>query len=225
MEQSLEQTLAQLEANQLTELDLSSKNLTATQVIRLAEALKHNQSLTTLDLGFNQLGAVGAEQLSEVLKVNQTLISLNLEHNKLDNATVQMIQETLQTNRERIKSIRNQTLSTLVILLRHAHSSSSTLPMELWEIIMQQLDFPSANEGYRTSHAIANFLSQQNVFAEFNQRLQTQQSFRLIEIHGLKMGASRFSFLESKEKLLAKFNETAFLKPKHQTDEKSLLKK
>lgn len=66
--------------------------------------------------------------------------------------------------------------------------------MELWEIIMKQLDFPSISKGYRTSHAIANFLTQRNTMDEFNQRLQSKTSFRLVETHGLKLSESHFRF-------------------------------
>lgn len=154
-----------------------------------------NQTLSKLNLNFNQLGAEGAEKLNEALKINQTLTTLNLANNQLDKATEQAIKDALQANIERIKSTRNQTLLTLVILLKHAHSPQSILPLELWEIILQQLDFPSVKQGYRTSHSLASFFTQKNIFNEFNQRLQTQQSFCLIETHGSKLSESRFSFL------------------------------
>ena len=133
--------------------------------------------------------------LAEALKQNQIVTQIDLRNNGIDVANQQAINEDLKTNIVRIKTTRNQTLLTLLILLRQAHSSQQNLPLEVWGLIINLFDFPSVKKGYRTSCAVASFLKQEAVFTEFNQRLQSCENFRLVETHGTKIGESRFSFL------------------------------
>ena len=59
-----------------------------TEVIKIAKALKINNTLTTLNLQQNDIGDEGVFALAEALKTNNTLTTLNLQQNDIGNEGV-----------------------------------------------------------------------------------------------------------------------------------------
>lgn len=203
----------------LNSLNLWANLIDDENMSTLRQALTRNQTLTSLLLGFNKkISTTSAQELIEVLKINRTLINLNLDCINIGEDNQQAIAKALQANIAYIKNTRYHTALTIIILLRLACSEASKLPFELWAIIMQQLDFPSEKKGYRTSEKLVDFLMQKDIFTEFNQRLQAQQSVRLVEIHGAKLSESRFSFL-------VPFNQVSTPEIQSQSDRQLLFKK
>jgi len=78
--------------NTLTWLSLSDNQIT--DVSKIGEALKTNKTLTTLYLGFNQITDVS--KIAEALKTNKTLTTLGLFRNQITD--VSKIEEALKTN-------------------------------------------------------------------------------------------------------------------------------
>lgn len=210
-----------LEVNQtLNTLGVQSSKINNMGASLLCLSLRENRTLTCLDLMYNEIDNEGAQAICELLNVNHTITRMFFYGNKLDNAHEQAINKALQNNRDWIKNTRNQTLLILFMLLRHCYSKDPTLPCEVWELIISslELDFPSKFKGYRSCSPIRNFISQRNVLDEFDARLASKKSFRLIEQHDEDVGESKFSFFTSLKRPL----ESAI---ENQAEEKPLQKK
>ena len=185
-----------LKVNQtLHYLNLEKNQITQEGIQALGDMLKVNRTLTHLKLKHNGIGPKEAAIILNTLKSNPTLMRLNCDKRNKKSATHKAIKKVLKANQHQVENTRNLTLLTALVLLRHANSEESKLPIELWIIIINQLDFPSKVEGYRTSKALVHFLTQANSLEEINQRLQSKQDFRLVETHNTRVNQSRFSFL------------------------------
>ena len=199
-----------LEVNQtLNTLGVQSSKINNQGMRLLCLSLRANRTLTCLDLMYNEIDNEGGQAIGELLKINHTITRMFFYGNRLDDAHEQAINTALQNNRNWIKNTRNQTLFILIILQRHSYSKNPTLPCEVWELIINalELDFPSKIKGYRSCSAIKNFITQRNIFDEFQARLASKKSFRLIEKHSKILSETTFSFLTSFKRQLESGNE------------------
>ena len=93
---SIEQFIAS--PNSYTRIIISSKNIDAAAVSRLANALRGNNTVITLDLYNNQIGDAGAASLGQGLAGNSTLTKLNLARNQIGDAGAASLAASLKGN-------------------------------------------------------------------------------------------------------------------------------
>jgi hypothetical protein len=92
-------TFDRLKRAQTLELNLSSKELTDTDVIRLAKELENNHSLLSLDLSDNPIGDKAAQALANMLRVNHSLAMLDLHDTEIGDKGAEALADALVTNR------------------------------------------------------------------------------------------------------------------------------
>jgi Ran GTPase-activating protein (RanGAP) involved in mRNA processing and transport len=80
-------------------VSLSNKNLTDEDCVKLAEALKGNNTVKSLSLHSNQIGDQGLASLAEALKDNDTLKELYLSHNQIGDQGLAAFSEALKINK------------------------------------------------------------------------------------------------------------------------------
>lgn len=95
----LQDIIAGLKANTITELRLAGKKLGDAGVVAIANALKTNTSLKiVLDLSDNDIGDEGAEALAEMLKVNSTLECVEIYYNHIGIKGAKALADALKIN-------------------------------------------------------------------------------------------------------------------------------
>ena len=82
----------------LTELNLSSNEITDEGAKRLAEAIQVNTTLQSLDISHNTISDNGIFSISDCLKINSTLCKLNLSSNKITDEGAIRVAEAIQVN-------------------------------------------------------------------------------------------------------------------------------
>ena len=82
----------------VTELNLSSNNITDEVVKRLAEAIQVNTTLLSLDISCNTISDDGMSSISDCLKINSTLCKLNLSNNKITDQGAKTLAEAIKVN-------------------------------------------------------------------------------------------------------------------------------
>ena len=82
----------------LTELNLSSNFIGDAGAASVADALKSNTTLTKLNLSSNGIGAAGAASVADALKSNSTLTKLNLSENDIGDAGAASVADALKFN-------------------------------------------------------------------------------------------------------------------------------
>jgi Ran GTPase-activating protein (RanGAP) involved in mRNA processing and transport len=90
--------IQQLQKNQITELDLSGKELTSDDIVKLAPALRLNHSLLSLDLHDNDIGNEGAIAIAKALTYNHTLTSLDMSAADIGNKGAIALAKSLENN-------------------------------------------------------------------------------------------------------------------------------
>ncbi|MGB6976419.1 MAG: hypothetical protein WBE18_03065 [Gammaproteobacteria bacterium] len=79
-------------------LDLSKRNLTDIDVVKIVNALKNNTKVTMLNLIWNSIGPEGAKALAEALQTNFLLTSLKFGGNQMGDEGMQVLAQVLETN-------------------------------------------------------------------------------------------------------------------------------
>lgn len=108
----------------------------------LSEALQVNTSLTSLDLRRNLIGSDGFQQLIEALGINKSLTAIHLEDPGLDAEQLAAIKQRMEYNK---LYPRNMIVDVLLVLINFARCKkelSSLLPLELWRLIFEHVNYP-----------------------------------------------------------------------------------
>ena len=83
---------------EITQLDLSHKQINCAEAQALANAIRHSQTLKVLNLNNNQVGVAGARALANALQNNKTLKVLNLNDNQVGPEGAQAFANAFQYN-------------------------------------------------------------------------------------------------------------------------------
>ena len=76
-----------------TSLDLRNKNITDADCIKIANAIKNNNTLTILYLNSNQIGDKGAAAIGQGIAANEKLSILNLSQNQIGDAAIASLKQ------------------------------------------------------------------------------------------------------------------------------------
>ena len=82
----------------LSELDLSTNNITDEGVKKFTESIKVNTTLQNLDISHNIITDEGVKALAEAIQVNTTLRELNISSNKITDEGAKALAEAIQIN-------------------------------------------------------------------------------------------------------------------------------
>jgi len=85
-----------LNANKLTELDLSGTHCGDNAAIQLGNMLKSSRTIRVINLSGNCISSVGANKIIEGLSMNRGLVKLSLDDNAIDGSSTASICEMLQ---------------------------------------------------------------------------------------------------------------------------------
>lgn len=84
--------------SELTEMNMSNKNIGDFYTITIAEAITNNTRVLNLNLRHNQIKNNGAQKLAHALKVNRTLNVLSLSENQIENEGAKALANALAEN-------------------------------------------------------------------------------------------------------------------------------
>lgn len=84
--------------SELTEMNMSNKNVGDFYSITIAEAITNNTHVLNLNLRHNQIKNKGAQKLAKALKINRTLNVLSLSENQIENEGAKALADALAEN-------------------------------------------------------------------------------------------------------------------------------
>ena len=90
------EALARIESGELTDIDLSGKELTDGDAVLLAAALEKNPQVSVLMIHGNKIGDRGISAIARALEKNTALEDLNLSYNSIGGAGTKVLAESLK---------------------------------------------------------------------------------------------------------------------------------